>query len=921
MNQPFLDKVAEHIFQNYSEKVSDLTIVLPNKRAGLFLKKFLAEKFKKTIWSPKIYSIEDFISELSGLSIPEPVNLIFELYHIYKKVEGENAQTPEEFIRWANVLLNDFNEIDLYCANGNALFSYLNELRAIEQWNPQTRNLSEFQKQYLRFWNSLGILYKNFSEHLLQKKQAYQGLAYKLASENLKFSIVNIQSPILFVGFNALTKSEEIIIDFFLQNKNAEIFWDADKYYVEDPLQEAGKFLRKNKKEGRSKSEEGGKKYWLWDFDILKNDSKEIEIIGVSGNVTQTKVAGEILADKNLLQEKTAVVLADETLLLPMLNSLPENVESVNVTMGFPLKNSPLHDFWNSLFLLQENASSSNEEIVFYHKHVIQILSHPFFNFSEKISALSAKIISVIKRKNRIYISGEELTKEFANYEFLKNLFSDWKNNSGEAIEAAQNLIKERIAGKNFESEFLARYLEIFNQIQSLQKAYNVINDLSALRIIFNSISGNYKAPFSGEPLKGLQIMGVLETRTLDFENVILLSANEDVLPSGKSHNSFLPYDVKKEFGLPTYSDRDAIFAYHFYRLIQRAKKIFLLYNNDNSKSFGTVSNEKSRFITQIQEELPKINPNIKITEKIISFPVSKKERPLKIEKSDEIIKRLDELSEKGFSPSALNAFLNCPLDFYFKYIIGLREEKEVEETVEADKFGNFIHEALQNLYLPFKGKNISANDVLLFRKNSGEFVKDAFLKQFSERDLSSGKNLLSLKVAQKFVSSFLKKEIELLNELEKNGTQITILELENEFEKELADGKKIRGKVDRIDKIGNTIRIIDYKTGNVNASDLKIENAEFSTFKENKPKALQLMAYALIYSKENPENKISSGIISLQKISESFMPLLIGGSEIVDEDSLKIFENELVKIISAMYDTSLYFVHNEEAQYCEFCC
>lgn len=977
MQHSFLEKVSDHIFKNYQSSISELSIVLPNKRAGLFLKKNLAAKFKKNIWAPQIYSIDEFMIELSGMVVAEPMTILFELYTIYQKTEGANARPFEEFIRWAPVLINDFNEIDSYYADSDELFNYLNEIRAIELWNPSGRELSGVQSQYLSFWKSLGNLYRQFSAFLKQKKHVYQGLAYRIAAEkvqsNLQDGNEKIGGPLLFVGFNALTKAEEMVIQQFIFRGKTEILWDGDQYYFENKNQEAGKFLRKYLNSQTLQNEKGKSGIHFSPFagningeivlplgkDLVEHP-KEIEIIGTSGNIAQAKIAGEILSSlydpKNSLSENsdflnTAVVLSDESLLIPVLNSIPEKVEKINITMGYPLKNTPLHDFWNAAFQLHENIRISSGNRYFYHKNIIQILSHPFLAYPGEMAGFFYKIISEIKQKNRIYLSREELEKiaepfgKKEEFKQIQSLFSDWKNNPMIAIETAIYFIKRKIGEKNMEAEFLSRYLEIFHQVQSLEKQYQVITDLRTLRIIFNQLVGGYTAPFSGEPLNGLQIMGMLETRTLDFETVILLSANEDILPSGKKQNSFIPLDLKKQFGLPTYNDRDAIFAYHFYRLLQRAKKVFLLYNNDISKSSGMGGSEKSRFIAQIKEELPRVNPGIKITEKIHSFStIQKNEINLNIIKNEQIFIRLNEISNRGFSPTAINTFLNCPLDFYYKYIVGLREGQEVEETIEAAVFGDFVHEALQNLYIPFVGKIISAGDLEQRKKDCEEITKTAFLSKYSERDLSFGKNLLALKVAEKLIGTLLKQEIDFLKKLELNGEFLTLLDLEKELETKIfIDDKpvKIKGKADRIDMMGQTIRIIDYKTGNVFPADLKIENIEITSFEKQKPKAVQLLMYAMIYSKHTNSlqyksgvknnfltllergmgsEMISPGIISMRKLSEGFLPLTIAGSEAIENNSLVDFEKELGKIIADMYNPVLPFAHSHESKYCEYC-
>ncbi len=951
--QPFLESVSKFIFNNYPN-TKTLQVILPNKRAGLYLKKYLTQKFGKPIWSPKIYSIDEFMNELSGFTTNDSLTLLFELYSIYKKEEGEKAQPPVEFFRWASILLNDFNEIDSYCINATDLFNYLNEVRAIELWDPSGGELTSFQKQYLHFWKLLGNLYNEFFKSLNQKKQGYQGLAYRTsASTPISEAIKKNKGPFLFIGFNALTKAEEMVIQNLTGTNCAEIIWDADDYYLNNKDQEAGIFLRNYL--GSKKFEPSKKNNSFPMGDDLRTGMKEIEIIGVPGNIAQAKKTGEILKEiisqgkiqqENEALLKTAVVLADESLLAPVLNSLPSEINKVNITMGYPLKYTSFHDFWNETLLLHEGVKDNFGKRSFYYKNLLRVISHPVVLYSDEMILLSKKIVSEIKQKNIIYVpleKLEEIALAFGKKEMsglLFPLFSDWKNNPDLALSAGINLIKKKISGKNVEDEILTSFLETFHQIQNLQEKFKLISDLPALRLIFNQITGGLTVPFSGEPLTGLQIMGMLETRTLDFENVILLSANEEILPSGKKQNSFIPVDVKRQFGLPTYNDRDAIFSYHFYRLIQKAKKIFILFNNDLSKNFGKGSSEKSRFISQIVEELPRINPNIKITQKTFSFPASPTEKiHLKISKNEQILKRLDELCSGGISPTALNTFLSCPLDFYFKYIACVREKEEVEEVIDDSSMGEFIHLALRDLFFPFIDKIISPSQLEERKKDSEKILENAFLTKYDKKDICFGKNHLSLKVAQKLVNSFLNREINYLSKLESEKTFVKILHLEKEFQTEIQIQEKkvrIKGKVDRIDMVGNTIRVIDYKTGLVIPGEVKIENTEILSCEKTKPKANQLLMYAYLFLKNNFQGQpdiikahgnnngnhpsLISGIISLRKLSAGLMPLMINESQMVDASSLVDFEREFSRVISKMYSSDEFWEHNPESEYCEFC-
>ncbi|MFH1319302.1 MAG: PD-(D/E)XK nuclease family protein [Bacteroidota bacterium] len=1002
--QPFLSKITDHIFKNYKDDISRLCIVLPNRRGGLFLKKYIGKKYKKTIWSPEIFAIEDFIKELSGVEILDNVTLLFKFYKIYceqtEETELPKQASPSEmeleggshsfdqFIKWAPVLLNDFNEMDEYLADTDKLFAYVNEARAIQVWNLENPELSPNQKSYLMFWKSLGKYYEKLKEELESKNQAYQGMAYRKVSNEIstveggkKLKERNWKK-ILFAGFNALTKAEETIIEKLISIGMAEMLWDADTYYTQNQTQEAGRFIAKYKKKWKPND-------FKWEENILSTDNKEINIIGIAQNVNQAKYTGEILftsppkspspmgeGDLDVLHSKAtgdgvAVVLADENFLAPVLNSLPGNISDVNVTMGYPLKNTPLYGLFDAILNLHVNSPQNPEsssypgktkegfkpgkDQSFYYKDVLKVLNHPYLD-----QPMTSIIARKIQKKNKVFISSNDI-EQFVTCELqedlniLKPVFSSW-NDPGEkgrsvtenALDCFYGLISHfkdflisEDENKTIELEYLYAFAKLIKRLKTLLKDHdlNISSegekettlkppmDIKTFRTIFNQLVKAEKLSFYGEPLKGLQIMGMLETRTLDFETVILLSANENILPSGKTQNSFIPYDIRREFGLPTYSDRNAISAYHFYRLIQRAKKIYLLYNTEPDE-FG--SGEKSRFITQLLHELPKVNKNIKITEQLITLPILKvKKKDISIEKDDDILNRLNAWIQRGVSPSALNTYINCPLDFYYKYVLGLEEAEEVEETIEAATLGKCVHHVLRDLYAEFEGKNISINDVVKMKPFVEQKTIKAFSREYSAADIHHGKNLLILNVAIRFIENFLKEEVRCLSEIEKEGKSLVIRSLEEKLEmsmKMTLNGveKRVnfRGTADRIDLVGDTTRIIDYKTGLVQPADLKPGDFENIANDPKYDKAFQLLMYALMYNK-NPEGLTGSlitGIISFRRLSQGLMPVIIYESTEINEEILRSFEDRLKMLMSRIYDMNTPFRHNEEAEYCRFC-
>lgn len=936
--EPFLKKTAQHIYLNYADAIGNLCIVLPNKRAALFLKKHLAYYYKKAFWSPAIFSTEDFIKKLSGLQTLDNIQLLFEFYEVYKN--NNTAPEPfDSFSKWATTLLHDFQEIDRYRIDAKKLFGYINEARAMEVWSPELSEPTEFQKSYLQFWESLGNYYQLLSEHLQNKNIAYQGLAFRKTADNIESYIEHISyEKILFVGFNAINASEEKIIDTLLKEKKAEVLWDTDSYYLNNTNQEAGLFVRRF-------YEKWDKKSFKWIENYLSTSKKDFTIVGVAQHVGQAKLAGQWLKEISKIDPtltNTAVVLADENLLLPVLHALPEEVKHVNITMGYPLKKIPLFDLFDSLFSLHENAynlaKDKNKPYSFYYKDVLKVIQHPYiaslFEYQRKSKKLQ-QLIETIHTKNAVFFSLKNIETWYNDTDtfYIEYLFTNWNNQPQQAIvsliQLCEQLNQKFATGKSdnsLELEYVFRFSTQLNQLKNYIDDYDAIEDLKTLQQLFQQAIASETLDFFGEPLQGLQIMGMLETRTLDFENLIILSVNEEVLPAGRNDNSFIPYELKRNFKLPTYSEKDAIFAYHFYRLLQRAKNIYITYNTENDE-FG--SGEKSRFITQLLYELPKANPNVKITEKIFSLPIanSLESESLSIKKDksiEELI--LHKACESGLSPSSLNTLKNCSLQFYFRYIAKIQESDEVEENIDAATLGDVMHKVLEDFYTPLIGKNLNKESLKDMLTKVDKAVKANFLTHFDASDIDTGKNLLTVKVASQLIKTFLNTEIDFCEELKEQNKTLLIRELEKEMklELEIADKKvKLIGKSDRIDQIGNLIRIIDYKSGKVEPNDLKVKDIEQLLQDKKFNKAFQLLIYAWLYNKTeaHPEQILQSGIISFRKLSNGVMPVLWGENKSeINNEVLAEFEESLKLLLSDLLNTEKDFCQTDDLEICSYC-
>ncbi|MBL7884423.1 MAG: PD-(D/E)XK nuclease family protein [Bacteroidia bacterium] len=944
--QSFLEKTVDYLYKKYGDDVSKLCIVLPNRRAGLFLKTHLSKKINKTFWAPEIYATEDFVDVLSGLQSADTTTLLFELFECIKEHNPQQKETFDEFSKWAPILVNDFNEIDRYMVDYKQLFGNLKDIKELESWSLNNEELTEFQTNYLEFWKSLKHYYELFSKRLLSKNICYQGLAYKIVAENIDEKIKKHNwKKIIFCGFNALNKAEEIIIEKLLDSNKAEIIWDTDTYYINNTVQEAGKFYRKHDASGKFKKKE--EHSVVFEENLLSTEAKKITVIGAAKNIAQAKVSGNIISELKTTNESlqnTAVVLADENLLFPVLHSLPENLSDINVTMGYPLKSTPINSYIDLIFTLHEKAQAiqkGKSTYSFYHVDIIKFLAHPYTNIalSRKNETASARpIIQIIQNKNIVFASYASINSvldnnDKATWDILKPIFSNWNTpkNAIKTIEYIIELLKNGVISQfndndnksSLELEYLFAFTKIFKRIDELMVNYpSSIESTKTLKQVANQIIRSTTLPFYGEPLIGLQVMGMLETRTLDFENIVLLSCNEDILPSTKTSNSFIPFELKRHFGLPTYSDKDAIFSYHFYRLLQRAKNIYLLYNTESD---ATGNGERSRFITQLLYELPKINKQVEIIEQLVNIPIKEnKSNEIIIQKSESILEQLNKIADYGFSPSLLNKYINCSLQFYFHAIAKLRETEEVEEQIGADTLGNVIHLVLETMYLPYINTNLKIEHIKEMKKQTERITTDCFEKFYSKEEISYGKNLLTFKVALKFIDNFLDNELKMVEDETKLGKPIFIKGLEVELSTEIDIGKKIKikGKSDRIDAIGNTIRIVDYKTGQAKDNELNFTEMDEMSNNSKLAKSFQLLSYAFMYQRMNPSIKenILSGIITFRELSKGLKTVKLNKNESLDTSVLDNFEVFLKNLLAEIFNTEIPFSQTDSTENCDYC-
>lgn len=899
--------------------LSELTFVLPSKRAGLFLKHQLHKVNEHTAFAPTIISIEEFTEELSQLKTISNTELLFEFYDVYGSLTNEGERDSFEiFSKWAQILLQDFNEIDRYLIPQQKIFSYLSAIQDLKHWSLE-KNKTDFVKNYLAFWNKLYNYYSLFTQQLLNKKVGYQGLIYREAVENLEAYIENNNEKLhVFLGFNALNSSEETMIQELLQNDLAKIYWDIDALFLDNPMHDAALFTR----EYKFKWHYFKNNPFNW---ITDNYSKEknISVFGIPKNIGQAKYIGSILdtlkREKNNL-DNTAVILGDESLLIPVLNSLPENVDALNVTMGFPLKSIPLASLFEQLFHLHKKTSSS-----FYYKDVVNIISHPFIRplFYVNNKDQASEMIDAIHENNLIYIPIERLKSLSPTHsDTIDLLFSKWNSidstlkNCSQLILTIKKYLDNNKASNLLSLEYLFRFNVLFNELSVLNSKYNHIKTMQTLHDVYKELLSSETLDFQGEPLQGLQIMGMLESRALDFETIIISSVNEGILPSGKSNNSFIPFDVKLENKLPTYKEKDAVYTYHFYRLLQRAKNIYILYNTEADILTG---GEKSRFITQIEiEATHKINhqiitPHVPIIEKRLS----------KVCKTNDVVEKLIKLSEKGFSPSSLTNYIRNPIDFYNQKILGIQEYEDAEETVAANTLGTVVHNTLEDFYKPLIGVYLTVDVIAKLKSQIQETVTNHFKKVYKEGDITTGKNLIIFEIAKRYVSNFLDLEIADL----KAGNTIKIIAIEANKNvtiniPEIHFPVNLTGKIDRIDEYNDLIRVVDYKTGKVQQNQVEVINWEDITTDYNAySKSFQVLSYVyMMHLSGDIQLPVEAGIISFKNLNSGFLRFAKkdksgNGAKkdfLITDDTLDAFEKELKKLIVEICNPNVDFVEKE---------
>ena len=950
--ESFLKLVAADLYKHTEGNLAHTAVVFPNKRAGLFFNEYLAQESDSPIWSPAYVSISELFRSLSPWEVGDPVKLVCELYKIFRR-ETQSTETLDDFYFWGEMLISDFDDADKNRVDTDKLFSNLQDLRnimddytfiddeqeeAIRQFfqNFSIERRTALKERFISLWNVLGNIYKGFRESLASQNIAYEGMMYRHVIEHLDVDKLPYEKYI-FVGFNVLNKVEHTLFTQLKDAGKAVFYWDYDEFYMKENRQavthEAGEFIRRN----------------LRDFpsplsgELFKNLSKpkEVHYIASSTENAQARYLPQWIRNNLTTPEKeTAVVLCNEALLQPVLHSLPAEVKHVNITMGFPLSQTPVYSFLIALLELHTHGFNFKSGRYTF-QSVVTLLKHPY---TRQLTGQAELLEKELTRNNRFYPLPGELGKD----EFLTRLFTPLSGNLNLCIRLSETL--QQVASIYQANTSGTEDTDAFNQLyrESLFKAYTTINRFRTLiekdeltvqsetfrRLLVKVLSAT-NIPFHGEPAIGMQVMGVLETRNLDFRHLVLLSVNEGQLPKSGGDSSFIPYNLRKAFGMTTIEHKIAVYAYYFYRLLQRAERITLMYN---TSSDGLNRGEWSRFMLQFLIEWP--HP---ITRQFLEAGQSPQgTSPITVEKTPDVMRRMQSLFDvranpkAKFSPSALNYYLDCPLKFYYRYVAGLSAPDEVSAEIDSATFGSIFHYAAEHIYkdLTTHGKVINKEALETLLRNEvklQDYVDTAFKKLFfnvpqNEKPEYNGVQLINSAVIARYLKQLLQ------NDLRYAPFTFIASEMEVDEPIDIQTPKgviksHIGGIIDRMDSKDGTLRIVDYKTGGDADTPPHVESL-FIPDKKRSNYVFQTFLYAAIMCRKQPTMKIAPALLYIHRAAtETYSPVIQMGEprkpkEAVEDFSKyeKEYRERLQGLLEEIFNPEKSFAQTEIIEKCTYC-
>ncbi len=943
----FLSKCAEFIYQKHQNQLKDLCIVFPNRRSGVFFISYLQKQISGAVIGPQVITVNELISDFSPFQTADKLELISILYDVFRK-HTNTTETFDEFYFWGEILLADFNDIDRYLVNAedmfrniadikeiDSLFDYLTpeQKMALEQFwgSVAVSDNKEYQRKYITIWDKLFPVYSDFKRVLQERKLAFGGMGDRWVIENMNNGEFEFEfQKYYIVGLNALNNCEKSFFTYLQRRGKAEFLWDFDRSYLDDVKNEAGVFMRENLKRFPPPDE------FIFN-DRFFEPHKNIKLVAVSSVYGQAQEIPHFLREtKPDFQprfDNTAIVLADESLLFSALGAIPGDTGTVNITMGYPVKNSVIYGFLLLLInLLKNRRVDEDGNTVVYHRFVTDVLNHQLLSRIEPEK--SKEFVAQLKYNNKITVQLNNINFS----EMHTQIFSlplkvvDYSNYFLDILERFFTWIKEQEAENKMLLELI---FSIYSAIERLKVVVEKITTEEGREInqtvyfsLFNQYLGQVSVAFEGEPLSGTQVMGILETRCLDFENLVILGLNENKWPRTFTSPSFIPHNIRKGFGLPGIDEQDAMYSYYFYRLVQRAKNVTATYSVVKE---GINTGELSRYGFQLLYDSNQKPDLVNLDFSFANDPVPEIQVKSSQQKVDDFLSRVTK--EHPLSPSAVNIYFMCRLRFYFRYFMQLPEPDEVKDEIDSPVFGNIFHETIESLYKPFIGKVINKADLERIQKDriliENEIRKAISKHYFKEKDTVrkqvklEGKTLLIFENTKIFLKQLLKIDGEL--------APFTLESLEASYKTELPivlNGQSkeilIGGKIDRVDRVNRKLRILDYKTGNVDSLSFKNLDELFEQdLKKHKKEILQALIYTYVLSKNKTEEKEFQPVIySLRKFfDENYSPEISWGKQ---DFLFQEMEMEFVELLKALVQEILspdnVFTQTPHVEKCQFC-
>ncbi len=934
----FLQQVAGYIHEK-ELPLQHLTVVLPSERAGKYLSAALFEAYGRPVFSPEIITMDRWIRKHCPYTVIDKTRALLQLFRIqYNDAVSEEDRSFEAFMSWGTMLLSDFDEIDRYLVASDKIFRNLRDIREIEQWSFGEEELTESQKRFLEFWERLPRYYEELNKALLATDSCYAGRAFRYVAEHPDALFAQDKERIfLFAGFNALSAAEKSIIRQLDQMGRAHVLINADQWYLQDNQHEAGRFLRE-----LSTLLDGKRLEFV--SDELRTRPMKVEIIECAQNTGQVKAASTLLADfdENRLNN-TLLLLADESLIDSVIRNLPKSIGKANITLGLPIRNTSVRTWVDLLFSVQENKRRFRTGAIYF-SDLQHFWSHPLVLAAldkEEQKLVGQEERRIISR-NRIFLNASRLEIGPLAQSLLNELVVDWESDWLLAIRQVRKL--NRMLFAQLDSTYALEKAALQGFDAALVEFENIALEglpemsMRSFRQLFQQHWSMKSIAYHGNPTEGLQIMGLLETRALDFKNIICIGMNEGQLPPTNPIQTVIPMDLRKAFGLPSPREKQGLFAHHFYRLMHQCEELYVTYYSAD-ELIG--NNEPSRYLLQLELELARANPQVNVSKRVYALEESRTSWERHIVKTPEILQRIDELLAGSASASMWKKYLTCPLDFYFRYVMEFGEEDSVEEEIENSTFGTFIHDTLEELYTPFarvdaNGEErkpppppLRSTDIERMLKDFRLVLEQQFMRHFNgdKEAFTKGKNLLSYQMAIELTERFLRSE---LNFLALQTEPVYIEALEQEYESMIevevnGQVKKVhlRGFIDRIDRIGDKVRIIDYKSGKVQATDVefRLKDTDVESIVESlasRKHLLQLIQYAWLYREKHgivPE----SSIISF--ISGGNQPFTLDTRQVPLEEVVNDYPQYIAQILKELYDPEIPFVHTEQQfSYCQYC-